>query len=174
MKISILPFFVSFVIAFFCTGTFSQVRWIKDLKSQEWLGEISSIELLRATRIDVEKILGQPEQLGFKGADFIQYYTTAHGRITVSFTTSECTLKNGRRIPIDVVEELGLQPLNKIKFSSLAIPRSKFDRSVDEDAPSVETYSNASEGLEIEVQRDRVTEITFMPAKRLGLRCGDR
>jgi hypothetical protein len=171
-KHTILLMSVALILCF-CTPALSQKQWVNDFMSEAWLHPINEIHLLRDTKADVEKILGKPEELGFRGADFIEYYTIPSGRVAVSFTTSECLSKDGRKIPEGVVEEIDLQLNQEKELLGLKIPLAKFKKSVDEDAPTVETYTNNIDGIAIEVQRGKITGITIKTPKRLRLRCAN-
>ncbi len=169
-KVITFFFTVFAVIATATTSAQTQDAWFKDLKKQRWLDPLGKIELLKATKLDLERELGRPEKLSFAGAEFIEYYTISGGRVTATFTTSECSNRTEKLIPKGVVEEISLEPNIDIKFQSLRLPSSKFKKTKDSDTP-IYVFMNKRAGIEVEVQNGLVTNITFTVPKNGNLVC---
>lgn len=152
----------------------SQDLWITKLKGKDWLKPFSKLELMRSTKADVKMEFGKPEDLGFAGADFIEYYDVFSGRVTATFTTTDCRRSSGNVIPKGVLEKISLEPSGKIFLSSLKVPLAKFKLSRDNDAPVIVTFSDLDDGVRIEVQHGRITFITFLVPQREDNRCQSR
>jgi hypothetical protein len=141
----------------------AQDDWFIKLKQMPWLSKVNKIALLKSTRQDAEQILGIPEDdKEYSRADWIKNYNIENGRVTLTFTTEECTLTSGE-VKKGVVEKIGFSLKSKINFKSLKLPLQKFEKSVEDDVPSLLIYENKKNGITIYVEFGNINSMVFVP-----------
>jgi hypothetical protein len=158
----------------FLSTAFAQDTWYYHLRNQNWLSRIRRIDVLSSSVTDVERILGKPERFEFSMAEFVKYYPTNAGRISITYTTVGCLVNNGKDVPKNLVEEVTLAPVDKITLLNLKLPLSDFNETHEEDAPSIGIYKNERNGVTIVVQNEYVSSISFSPPSNLHYVCSDR
>jgi len=126
--------------------------------AKDWRGIVP----LKSTRSDVERLLGKPNESG-------RYqFPTEKARIT--YSTGRCDHKENCecRTPEGTVLSIYVVPEDRIRFSQLSLPKSKYQRLKSRpDLPSA-TYINEIEGLRYMVNErlDLVENIEFLPAAK--------
>lgn len=162
MKMNI--FFASIVIL--CMMSFSvaaqEPDWLAKLKQAEWMNKVGKIKLLKTSRAEAEQILGKPDVLGDGETNFIEYYSIENGRVTITYTTKECSSKNGK-VNKDMIKEINFRLKQEILFPNLKIPTRKFEKSIESDAPSIHLYKNEKYGILFDVQFKKLVSVTFFP-----------
>lgn len=126
-----------------------------ELQAKEWRGIIP----LRSTRVDVERLLGQPGEHGrYQFEDERAYINYADGQCDRT-DRCECLVPEGTVIEIRVVLE------DIVKFSEVGLDLTSYERT---DNGAFVTYANDEEGIIYTVSKelDEVHSISYIPSAR--------
>src|ERR1041385_2029506 len=130
------------------------------------------IVILKTTRAEVEKLLGQGEEHAS-----IAYYPLKEGSLHVEYSDGRCKPGQYRawKVPEGTVIEVVYTPFKSpIKFASLNLDLHKFRTTRESpDVPDLITYLRNEEGISYTVQLDgTVSEIRYFPSTKYeNLRC---
>lgn len=129
---------------------------------------------LRATRKDVEKMLGPPRELRGVSSTF----RLKDGSVRVFYSNGFCSkgATNDWNVPPDTVVSLTFQPNKSVMVADLKLNMSEFERIHDPHLQSAIHYFNKSEGIRISARKltdgEEIQDITYEPAaKDHHLRC---
>jgi len=127
--------------------------------AKEWRGIVP----LKTTRIEVEQVLGKPNELGrYQFDEERAYVLYAVSGCDTRAGKCQCLIKEGTVVEIHVTIE------RSMKFSRLKIDKSKFERTRNPVGLAVFEYSNSQDGIIYSVNEDTdlVVEISYVPAER--------
>jgi hypothetical protein len=145
-------------------------NWLVRLKQQKWLNKVINLKVLKTSRIEAEKILGKPEVFkDGQGASSIEYYTIENGRVTLTYTTKECTSTDGK-ISKDTIEEIDFDPETDISFSKLRLPRKQFKKVPYSDTPGF-NYENELNGVRFGVGENKIHSVEFFVPEHKNFNC---
>jgi hypothetical protein len=135
---------------------------------------MKAITLLSDTRNDVLKKLGDP--VNGERENHLWYYDFDEGRMSISYTTGICgsfeTEVLGWKVPEWRVEQVGFSFDNDTEPKELGISFKGFDSSPIDDVPGGIDYTNDDLGVDYTVNKGKIHDITFRPAKKFGyLQC---
>ncbi|HKC63832.1 MAG TPA: hypothetical protein VKB86_09345 [Pyrinomonadaceae bacterium] len=131
--------------------------------AEQWRG----ITPLKSTRADVERLLGKPEPEP-EGMSFLATYKLRTEEVNVLYAIKSLCNEPERcdcLVPDDTVIEIYVESKVKMKFSSLDIDKTTFDRFPLVENTSVIFYRNAEAGLTYAVseKEDKVLYIQYSP-----------
>lgn len=121
---------------------------------------------LSSTRVDVERILGEPNE---SSTEFSVFYRTSTETIIINYTQGlPCGAgkPNRWKVPKNVIESMLVTPLKSLRLSQLPFDLSKFVTSHGVERPEDTVYSDEENGLSIRTFRDEVTTISLSSGSR--------
>jgi hypothetical protein len=132
------------------------------------------IQPLHSTRIDVERLLGNP----IKSQGVAATYDTKEERVLVFYSAGPCKkgVSEEWNVPRDTVISITIHPNAKLPVASLKLDLTKYRKERDPHADLIVYYVNADEGIRVEARAlldgEDVDSITYGPAaKDRDLRC---
>ena len=134
----------------------------------------NGLEPLKSTRVDVEKLLGQPAP--YSKATSASDYITGTERVSVIYSTGSCKDKpnSGWNVPEGIVVSIFVEPKKEPAFLEADFDLKKFEKRRDPELFSVVYYTDEQDGVNITVDssRNSITSITYFPkANEKGLKC---
>jgi hypothetical protein len=121
---------------------------------------------LRSTKVDVERLLGTPEETGD-----ITWYRARGDLVGVVYAASRCQGRLlGWNVAANTVLEINVKPQNKYNLAELNLDKSKFVRAYGHVG---QVYINLDEGIRYELSPDdNVETISYIPSTANNrLRC---
>lgn len=145
-------------------GLLLLMLFCSDMRASEWRGIIP----LKSTRSDVERLLGQPNQLG--------RYEIENERAIIWYSEGPCedrhqALKKGNcecLVAKDIVLKISVTLDSAVKLAKLGIQKRKYERTaVDSAYPPTATYSDFKAGIVYTVleSEEAVTHISYLPSR---------
>ncbi len=141
----------------FITSIITQIS-----ESRDWRG----ITPLRSTRADVERLLGQPEQVSGS------LYQTSNERISITYSERPCDYDF--QVPPGTVINISVHSKNPPAFAALKLDERKYEKRRDPHIESLFYYVNQEEGINYTVDAGVgvVTGVEYYPsAKDNNRRC---
>jgi hypothetical protein len=128
------------------------------ISAKQWRGIVP----LKSTRVDVERLLGKPNEYG--------RYQFPDEKVLITYSTGHCSGKANCEClaPADTVVSIYILPERTISYSKLPIDKSQYQRLKSRpDLPSA-TYTNEKEGIRYMVNErlDSVESIEILPTAR--------
>jgi|ERR1044072_1002067 hypothetical protein len=166
MKVKL--FFIIFLVLLVNSATAQNLLWLSKMKE---------IVLLKSTRADVRRILGEPDDHKDDGLEYIGF---EGGRFTVLYTTGTCLTKNennrkviyGWLVPEGTVQQISFTPNKALKPKKLPIRFEGFTSYKVSDVPDSIIYENDTLGIDYGTYKGKIDKITFRPANKLyNLKC---
>ena len=144
-------------------------------KEPEWFIKIKQIDVLKSTRIDVERVF--PES---KIVDQIDYteekggwgreveYRTSEGYLKVEYSTEGCPVNKlavAYNVPLDTVVELRFYPSDEPSITELDLRLDDFSRERVADVVDTFVFRNVSRGTKLVISKGKVSSVEFSPAR---------
>lgn len=164
-----LSAFVLLVMPFLVAA--QESLWLARLKQQKWMNKVNALKLLKTSRIEAEGILGEPDKYDFYTNPSSKDYTLINGRVSINYTTKECTSVDGK-IAKDTIEDISFSPKDKILFSKLRLPLKQFKYFSYSDTPGG-YYVNEQTGITIYLdwKNKKVDSIDFEIPEQKNFSC---
>lgn len=148
-------------------GLFGQVAKKEFSAEPKW----RKIVLMRSTREDVEKLLGQSEYRGFDAS-----YTVEDGMLSVTYYPFSHCAEPGAdlNVPQWTVVELTYEPDNPQRLADLHLDLKRFRKKHESfDVPDLISYVNNKEGVDYTFQADNtLSSVRYFPGRRYdSFRC---
>jgi len=122
---------------------------------------------LHSTRLDVERLLGNPK----KSRGVSSTYDTKNERVVVFYSAGKCGegTSNDWNVPRDTLLSITVHPNAKLLVDDLKLDKTKYERVVDYHVQGVVYYFNKDDGVRIsarilEKAGEDVDSITYEPA----------
>jgi hypothetical protein len=132
--------------------------------AEQWRG----ITPLKSTRAEVERLLGKPVS---GGMNFLAIYKLETGEVHIHYAISGLCKELERcecLVPDDTVIEVSVESKVKVKFSTLNIDKTAFDRFPLAEDTNIMIYRNPEAGLVYAVSKrdDKIMYIQYAPAAK--------
>lgn len=138
---------------------------ITSIQSEGWRGIVP----LHSTRADVERLIGRPN---LKSG----LYNFEYELVEIGFSGGSCREGDpgGWNVPPDTVTSIRVAPKARLRLTDMSIDESKYEKTDGGHLTYVFYYTNKEEGIQLEVIKDAVVNITYFPnVKDTHLRCPD-
>jgi len=122
----------------------------------DWRGIVP----LRSTRVEVERLLGPPQQ-GSSGV-----YLRESERISVTYAERQCDY--GWQVPLGTVISLSVSPKNPLTLAEVKLDERKYEKRRDVHVETLYYYINQEEGINYTVDTGKgvVTNVEYYPAAK--------
>ncbi len=128
--------------------------------------KMKSIEILKATRIDIERIFGRPEH---SESPYYHTFKFREGTMNVEYAAGPCnvTKRKGWNVPEFTVTSLFLTLSKHLSAQELGLSSIGFRKYPIKDVPGAFVFENEAAGMEYTLTSKRYIEsVSFSPKKK--------
>lgn len=137
-------------------------------QNSSWLVRLERIKPFVSNERDVEAILGRPKERYSN----IGEYEIREGTVSVYYSRGKCDVAGTAEFDVEkgIVISFDFEPKGAIKFASLGLDLSKYEKELSSDVVGASAYYSPESGIYFDVFKGAVKFVQFSGAKSVYVR----